>query len=132
MQIATPSGSWVMSFVVITNVKRGAASWRQILELFDCQLTGAGWVDIGVEEWGHELDLGRSGGEVILEDDLPLVEAALPRCALLTGDTVPAVRLMSVQTEGASQQQIADTYSQSIRFMVPSAFFIGLAMKPNG
>ena len=85
-----------------------------------------------MEEWGHELDLGRSGGEVILEDDLPLVEAALPRCTLLTGDTVPAVRLMSVQTEGASQQQIAYTYSQSIRFMVPSAFFIGLAMKPNG
>ena len=92
MQIATPSGSWVMSFVVITNVKRGAASWRQILELFDCQLTGAGWVDIGVEEWGHKLDLGRSGGEVILEDDLALVEAALPRCALLTGDAVPAER----------------------------------------
>ena len=49
-------------------------------------------VDIGVEEWGHELDLGRSGGEVILEDDLPLVEAALPRCTLLTGDTIPAER----------------------------------------
>ena len=45
-----------------------------------------------MEEWGHELDLGRSGGEVILEDDLTLVEAALPRCALLTGDTVPTER----------------------------------------
>ena len=85
-----------------------------------------------MEEWGHELDLGRSGGEVILEDDLALVEAALPRCALLTGDAVPTVRLMLVQIEGASHQQMADTYSQSIKFMVPSAFFIGLAMKPNG
>ena len=45
-----------------------------------------------MEEWGHELDLGRSGGEVILEDDLTLVEAALPRCALLAWDAVPAER----------------------------------------
>ena len=49
-----------------------------------------------MEEWGHELDLGRSGGEVILEDDLALVEAALPRCALLAGDAVPAERGGSV------------------------------------
>ena len=119
-----------MSFVVITNVKRGAASWRQILELFDCQLTGAGWVDIGVEEWGHKLDLGRSGGEVILEDDLPLVEAALPRCALLAGDAVPAERGGYVVMLTPCHRIYS--YSHCMRFMVPSAFLMGLAMNPKG
>jgi len=36
-----------------------------------------------VEEWGRKLDLGRGGGEVLLEDHVSLVETALPGCRLL-------------------------------------------------
>ena len=35
-----------------------------------------------MEERGDELDLGRSGGEVLLEDHVALVETALPRSLL--------------------------------------------------
>ena len=46
-------------------------------------------IHVGVEQWGHELDLGWSGGEVVLEDDLAFVQSSLPRGAFLAGDAVP-------------------------------------------
>ena len=42
-----------------------------------------------MEQWRHELDLGGSGGEVILEDDLAFVQSSLPGGTLLPGDSVP-------------------------------------------
>ena len=42
-----------------------------------------------MEQGGDELHLGRSGGEVVLEDYLPFVEAALPGGSFLTGDSEP-------------------------------------------
>ena len=83
-----------------------------------------------MEEWGHELNLGRSGGEVILEDDLTLVEAALPRCALLAGDAVPAER--GGYVDKLTPWHRISSYSHCMRFMVPSAFLMGLAMNPKG
>ena len=41
-----------------------------------------------MEEWGHELDLGWGGGEVILEDDLSFVETSFPWSTLLAWDAV--------------------------------------------
>ena len=52
-------------------------------------LTCAGGVNVRVEQGGDELHLGRSGGEVVLEDYLTLVEAALPGGSFLTGDSEP-------------------------------------------
>ena len=49
-----------------------------------------------MEQRGDELDLGGSGGEVILEDDLALVQPTLPGGALLTGDPVPEITLSYV------------------------------------
>ena len=42
-----------------------------------------------MEQWRHELDLGRSGGEVILEDDLAFVKSSLPGGSLLARNAVP-------------------------------------------
>ena len=42
-----------------------------------------------MEQWRHELDLGGSGGEVILEDDLAFVQSSLPGGALLARNAVP-------------------------------------------
>ena len=39
-----------------------------------------------MEQRRHELDLRWRGGEVLLEDHVALVETALPRSRLLTGD----------------------------------------------
>ena len=55
-----------------------------LLLVQESQTDGAGWVDIGVEEWGHKPDLWRSGGEVILEDDLSLVKTSFPGSPLLS------------------------------------------------
>ena len=44
-----------------------------------------------MEQRGDELDLRGRGGEVVLEDDLALVQPALPGGALLAGDSVPKV-----------------------------------------
>ena len=57
------------------------------------RLTGAGGVDIWVEERGDERHLGWSRGEVVLEDDLALVQPALPGGALLTGDPIPEIHI---------------------------------------
>ena len=81
-----------------------------------------------MEQRGDELDLGGSGGEVVLEDDLALVQPALPGGALLTGDPVPEIHIGVMLILKWS----SFTHSQSIRFMVPSAFFMGLAMNPKG
>merc|ERR1719422_1768476 len=59
-----------------------------LLLIEDGEAHRAAWVDIGVEERGHKLDLGRSGGEIVLEDDLALVEPSLPRGSLLARDAV--------------------------------------------
>ena len=56
----------------------------------DRQADCSRWVDIGVEERGHELHLGGCGGEVILEYDLSLVKSSLPRSSFLAGDSIPA------------------------------------------
>ena len=42
-----------------------------------------------MEQGGDELHLGGSGGEVVLEDYLTLVEASLPGGSFLTGDSEP-------------------------------------------
>ena len=42
-----------------------------------------------MEQWRDELHLGGSGGEVVIEDDLTLVESSLPGSALLARDTEP-------------------------------------------
>ena len=42
-----------------------------------------------MEQWGDELHLGRSRGEVVLEDDLTFVEPALPGSSLLPRDPEP-------------------------------------------
>lgn len=42
-----------------------------------------------MEQWRHELDLGGSGGEVILEDDLAFVQSSLPGGSLLARNAVP-------------------------------------------
>ena len=55
--------------------------------------TSSGRVDVGVEERWDESDLGRSGGEVILEDDLSPVQAALPHRALLARDPEPGTQI---------------------------------------
>ena len=52
----------------------------------ETQTDGARGVDVGVEQWGHKLDLWGRRREVLLEDHVAFVEAALPRCRLLTGD----------------------------------------------
>ena len=52
-------------------------------------LTCPGGVNVGVEQRGDELHLGRSGGEVVLEDDLTFVETALPGSSFLAGDSKP-------------------------------------------
>ena len=52
-------------------------------------LTRAGGVHVGMEQRGHKLDLGGSGGEVILEDDLTFVQSSLPGGPLLAGNPVP-------------------------------------------
>ena len=44
-----------------------------------------------MEQWRNKLDLGRSGGEVVLEDDLAFVEPALPGGPFLPGDPEPAL-----------------------------------------
>ena len=53
------------------------------------KLTGPRGVHVGVEQWRHELDLGGSGGEVILENDLAFVQSSLPGSALLARNAVP-------------------------------------------
>ena len=45
-----------------------------------------------MEQRGDELHLGRSGGEVVLEDDLTFVETALPGSSFLAGDSEPVKR----------------------------------------
>ena len=40
-----------------------------------------------MEQWGDELDLGRSCRELILEDDLTFVEPALPGSSFLSRDS---------------------------------------------
>ena len=45
-------------------------------------------VDVRVEQWWHELHLGRGGRVVILEDHLALVESAVPGGVLLARDPV--------------------------------------------
>lgn len=82
-----------------------------------------------MEQWRHELDLGGSGGEVILEDDLAFVQSSLPGGALLAGNSVPVNEDLHI---GANMGFKIVTHSQSMRFMVPSAFFMGLAMNPKG
>merc|ERR1719219_380311 len=47
----------------------------------------AGGVNVGVEQGGDELHLGRSRGEIVLEDDLAFVETALPGGSFLPGDS---------------------------------------------
>ena len=42
-----------------------------------------------MEQWGDELHLGRSRGEVVLEDDLTFVEPALPGSSFLSGNPEP-------------------------------------------
>ena len=42
-----------------------------------------------MEQWRHKLDLGGSGGEVILENDLAFVQSSLPGGALLARNAVP-------------------------------------------
>jgi len=59
-----------------------------LLLVQDGQAHRAAGVDIWVEERGHKLDLGWSGGEIILEDDLTLVESPLPGCSLLPRDAI--------------------------------------------
>ena len=74
-----------------------------LLLVQDGETDGAAGVDVGVEEWGHELHLadakvnmrkevkdhlGWSGREIILEDDLALIESSLPRSALLARDAI--------------------------------------------
>ena len=61
--------------------------WPPVLVLVqETEADSARWVDVGMEEWGDELDLGWGGGKVLLEDHVALVETALPRSRLLTGD----------------------------------------------
>lgn len=48
----------------------------------------AGGVHIGVEQGRHELDLGRRGREIVLEDHLSAIHAVLPRGAFLARDAV--------------------------------------------
>ena len=92
-------------------------------------LTCPGGVDVGVEQWGDELHLGRSRGEVVLEDDLTFVEPALPGSSLLPRDPKPAeLNRQSV----SSRARRRSTYSHSMRFIVPSWFFMGRAMNPKG
>ena len=52
-------------------------------------LTCPGGVNVGMEQRGDELHLGRSGGEVVLEDDLTFVETALPGSSFFPGDSEP-------------------------------------------
>ena len=42
-----------------------------------------------MEQGGDELHLGRSRGEIVLEDDLAFVETALPGGSFLAGDSEP-------------------------------------------
>ena len=61
-----------------------------------CQLsalTCPGGVNVGVEQRGDELHLGRSRGEVVLEDDLTFVESTLPGSPFLPGDAEPEKRV---------------------------------------
>ena len=58
-------------------------------------LTSSRRINVGVEERGNELDLGRGGWEVVLEDDLTLVETSLPRGSLLSRDPVPVYEINS-------------------------------------
>ena len=60
-----------------------------LLLVQDAETHCARWVDIGVEQWWHELHLGWCGGEVILEDDLTLVESTFPWSTFLTRDSIP-------------------------------------------
>merc|ERR550519_1430575 len=46
-----------------------------------------GGVNVGVEQWRDKLHLGRSRGEIVLEDDLTFVETALPGSSFLAGDS---------------------------------------------
>ena len=71
------TGNRVLGFSILAEVKH----------------TGPGRVDVGVEERRDEPDLGRSGGEVILEDDLSPVQAALPHRAQLTRDPEPGTQI---------------------------------------
>ena len=56
-------------------------------------LTCPGGVNVGVEQRGDELHLGRSRGEVVLEDDLTFVESTLPGSPFLPGDAEPEKRV---------------------------------------
>ena len=62
---------------------------RVLVDLLKVYLTCSGGVHVGVEQRGHKLDLGGSGGEVILENDLTFVQSSLPGCPLLAGNPVP-------------------------------------------
>jgi len=52
----------------------------------ETQTNSARGVHVGVEQWGHKLDLWRRRREVLLENHVAFVEAALPRRRLLAGD----------------------------------------------
>jgi len=52
------------------------------------QANGSGRVNVGVEKWRHELDLGRSARIVVLEDHLTLIETSLPGRSLLARNGV--------------------------------------------
>ena len=53
-----------------------------------------------MEQRGHELHLGRSGGEVVLEDDLTFVETALPGSSFLAGDSKPVKEFKQWDSSG--------------------------------
>ena len=86
------------------------------------------WVDVGVEQLGLKPHLWWGAGKVVLEHYLAFVHPSLPGSPFLPRNSKPELN----EVLKPIKLHAYKTYSQSIRFIVPSSFILGLAMKLDG
>ena len=89
-------------------------------------LTSARWVDIRMEQRGYKLHFRWCCRKIFLKNNLSLIKSSLPWGSFFAWDSKPENKEKNMMV------QRSYTYSHSIKSMVPSPFFMGLAMKPNG